>query len=78
MSTFELGIPSIVEGVNMEIAIFLWIVSFFLSAVIGAKKGNPVGGAFLSLPLGPLGVTIVLLSEDKNRIACPYRAEKIQ
>ena len=46
------------------------IVSTVISAVIGANKGNPIGGAFLGLMVGPLGVIVVLLSEDKNRIPC--------
>jgi len=61
----------------MELAIFVWLASFLISAVIGAKKGNPIGGAFLGLVLGPLGAIIVLLSGDRNRVACPYCAEKI-
>lgn len=36
--------------------IVIWVASFLISAVIGARKGNPVGGAFLGLMLGPLGV----------------------
>jgi DNA-directed RNA polymerase subunit RPC12/RpoP len=61
----------------MEFIIFVWVASLFVSIVIGAKKGNPVGGGFLGLVLGPLGAIIVLLSRDKNRVACPYCAEKI-
>jgi uncharacterized membrane protein len=62
----------------IELAIFVWIVSILISAVIGARKGSPLGGTILGLILGPLGTVIVLLSGDKNRSACPYCAEQIQ
>ena len=62
----------------MEILIGLtWLLSLIASAVIGSRKGNPVGGTFLGLALGPIGLVIVLLSGSANRISCPYCAEKI-
>ena len=60
----------------MEIS-FIWLLSFIISAFIGYKKGNPLGGAFLGLVLGPIGLIIVLLSENKNRLPCPHCAEEI-
>jgi len=53
-------------------------VSILVSSVIGSRKGSPIAGTVLGLILGPLGAIIVLLSGDKNRIACQYCAEKIQ
>lgn len=58
--------------------ITFWIVCLTITIFVGAKKGNPISAAFLGLILGPIAVLIVLLSEDKNRIACPLCAEKIQ
>jgi hypothetical protein len=55
-----------------------WIFMAFICAVIGTMKGNPISGTFLGITLGPLGVLIVLLSKDKNRVPCPYCAKKIQ
>ena len=57
---------------------FIWLTCVVISAVVGAKRGNPLGGTFLGVMLGPLGLVIVLLSKDKNRVPCPFCAEKIQ
>lgn len=55
----------------------LWFVCVLASAVIGFRKGNPIGGTFLGVVLGPLGLIIVLLSGSANRRPCPYCAEMI-
>jgi len=57
---------------------FIWLTCVVISAVVGAQRGNPLGGTFSGVMLGPLGVLIVLLSKDKNRVPCPFCAEKIQ
>jgi hypothetical protein len=56
----------------------IWLICVAISAVVGAKRGNPLGGTFLGVVLGPIGLLIVLLSEDKYRVPCPFCAEKIQ
>ena len=63
---------------SISIAIFIWLISFLISIVIGSRKGQLIGGAILGLIFGPLGAVIVLLSSDKNKIQCPFCAEKIQ
>jgi len=55
----------------------IWLVSVVASAVIGSRKGNPIGATFLGLVLGPIGLIIVLLSGSANRKPCPYCAELI-
>lgn len=63
----------------MDITFWLviWLLSVIASASIGAKKGNPIGGTFLGLVLGPVGLVIVLVSGYANRRACPFCAEQI-
>jgi len=61
----------------MEFVMLVWFISFLVSTVIGARKGNPIGGAFLGLFLGFVGLIIVVLSGDKNRLACEFCSEKI-
>lgn len=61
----------------MGLVIFIWLTSAIIAAIIGSKKGNPIAGLFIGLIFGPLGVLAAILSEDKNRIPCPYCAEKI-
>ena len=56
----------------------IWLICVAISAVVGAKRANPLGEIFLGVILGPLGLLIVLMSEDKNRVPCQFCAEKIQ
>lgn len=57
--------------------LLIWLVSVVASAAIGNKKGNPIGGAFLGLALGPIGLVLVLVSGSANRRPCSYCAELI-
>ena len=61
----------------MELLLVIWIASVLAAAVIATRKGNPIGGTFLGIVLGPIGLLIVLLSGSANRVACPFCAEKI-
>ena len=59
--------------------IFLINGVFFavICGVVGSKKGNPFGGAFIGFFLGILGLIIVVLSSDRNRHPCPFCSESI-
>ena len=62
----------------LDISIIMtWVICAIVTIAIGNRKGNPIGAAFLGFVLGPIAIPIVLLSGDKNRIACPYCAEQI-
>ena len=60
-----------------SLLVLIWLVSVIACAVVGSKKGNPIGGTFLGLVLGPIGLLFVLLSGSANRRPCPFCAELI-
>ena len=45
----------------------VWLLSAAAATVIGSRKGQLLGGAFLGLLLGPVGLLIVVASSARPR-----------
>lgn len=50
--------------------VVLWIISAFIAAAIGGRKGEAGLGFLVGAILGPLGIVFALLSSG-NRVPCP-------
>jgi hypothetical protein len=50
-----------------DTVLYLWIPSILLSTIIGARKGELVGGFIVGCIFGPLGVLVALGSSGHNR-----------
>jgi len=60
----------------METTILLWLLFGFISAIVGAKKGEGCLGFIFGVLLGPIGLLIVIASSG-NRKICPYCKSKV-
>ena len=62
----------------MECVLLSWLIAGPLIGLgLGIRRGQPIGGCFLGLLLGPLGWLLVLVSEDSRRTPCPACREPI-
>lgn len=59
----------------MEFLVIMLIMGG-IGAVIGQKKGQPVGGFFLGVLLGPIGWIIAYMAKAGTR-TCPDCAERV-
>jgi hypothetical protein len=57
---------------------FVWIGCVILSTHIGIKRGFPILGFINGLVLGPLGLLIVAIQDDRIRKPCPECAEMVK
>ncbi|MEY8247327.1 MAG: hypothetical protein RPT11_03000 [Bermanella sp.] len=55
----------------------IWIICILIATHLGVKKGYPFLGFFNGLILGPLGIFIVMIQDNKHRHPCPSCAEQI-
>lgn len=62
---------------SLSLAIFLWIICILVATYLGTQKGIPFLGFINGLILGPLGVIIVMIQDNKDRVSCPSCAELI-
>ena len=60
-----------------EVILVFWIASVLLATHLGIKKGIGFLGFINGLFLGPLGVLIVMIQKNDNRMDCPSCAEQI-
>ena len=67
----------IVVIMNSTIFWVVWIACTLISTYMGVKKGIGLMAFLNGIILGPLGVLIVLIQDDSNRISCPSCAEKV-
>ena len=58
------------------ILIVAWLACGIAAAIIGARKGEGLGGFILGVLLGPIGILIVAVSRG-NRRECPACRELI-
>lgn len=47
--------------------LMIWVVCILAGAAIGARKGQPIGGAILGFVGGPIGVVIALVVGNDNK-----------
>jgi hypothetical protein len=56
---------------NTVVIIVSIMLSGYIGALIGQRRGRGMTGALLSIVLGPLGWLIVIIMPDANKAACP-------
>ena len=51
------------------VPLVIWLLSIAAATLIGRRKGQMIGGAFLGLLMGPVGLLIVVASSARPRKA---------
>ena len=54
-----------------------WVGCILIATYLGTQKSIPLLGFVNGLVLGPIGVLIVMIQDNKNRISCPSCAESV-
>ena len=64
---------------TQEMVFWLCFYGFFMlaTALVGYHKNNIVAGILLGYVLGPIGLVLILLSQDRRHGHCPHCSAKV-
>ena len=62
---------------SMVFWLSFYVLFFVFTAYIGYRTNNLVAGVLLGYVLGPIGLVLLLLSQDRKYGRCPYCSAKV-
>ncbi|EGU36022.1 hypothetical protein ACRZ5S_16735 [Vibrio scophthalmi] len=64
---------------TQEMMFWLCFYGFFMlvTALVGYHKNNTVAGILLGYVLGPIGLVLILFSQDRRHGHCPHCSAKV-